>query len=161
QHAQGRIELVDVADRRDPRGILGHTRPIAEAGGPGVTGAGHDSRQPMSHGRSILAAGAGSARTGGGRCPSMMKCRRTARPSSCPTPMPRPSTYDRDLDRTPANFAPLTPLSLIARTAYTYPERTSVVHGDRRYTWAETYARARRLASALVRAGIGKGDTVA
>ena len=75
--------------------------------------------------------------------------------------MPRPSPYDRDLDRNPANYTPLSPLSLIARTAYTYPQRLSVIHGDRRYTWAETYARSRRLASALVRAGIGKGDTVA
>ena len=71
------------------------------------------------------------------------------------------SPYDRDLDRNAANYTPLSPLSLIARTAYTYPKRLSVIHGDRRYTWAETYARSRRLASALVRAGIGKGDTVA
>ena len=75
--------------------------------------------------------------------------------------MPRSSPYDRDLDRNPANYTSLSPLSLIARTAYTYPQRLSVIHGDRRYTWAETYARSRRLASALVRAGIGKGDTVA
>jgi fatty-acyl-CoA synthase len=75
--------------------------------------------------------------------------------------MARPSPYDRDLDRNAANYTPLTPLSLIARTAYTYPQRVAVVHGDRRYTWAETYARSRRLASALVRAGIGKDDTVA
>jgi len=75
--------------------------------------------------------------------------------------MARSSPYDRDLERNAANYAPLTPLSLIARTAYTYPERTSVIHGDSRCTWAETYARSRRLASALVRAGIGKGDTVA
>ncbi len=76
-------------------------------------------------------------------------------------PCPDSSPYDRDLDRNPANYTPLSPLSLIARTAYTYPQRLSVIHGDRRYTWAETYARSRRLASALVRAGIGKGDTVA
>jgi fatty-acyl-CoA synthase len=72
-----------------------------------------------------------------------------------------PSPYDRDLDRNAANYTPLTPLSLIARTAYTYPARTSVIHGDRRFTWAETYARSRRLASALERLGIRKGDTVA
>ena len=75
--------------------------------------------------------------------------------------MPTPSLYDRDLDRNPANYAPLTPLSFIARTAYIWPQQLGVVHGDRRYTWAETYARTRRLASALARAGIGKGDTVA
>jgi fatty-acyl-CoA synthase len=71
------------------------------------------------------------------------------------------SIYDRDLDRNDANYAPLTPLSLIARTAYTWPEHVAVIHGERRYTWAQTYARSRRLASALARAGIGRGDTVA
>ncbi len=75
--------------------------------------------------------------------------------------MARTSPYDTELDRNPANYAPLTPLSLIARTAYTFPRRLAVVHGERRYTWAETYARSRRLASALATAGIGVGDTVA
>jgi fatty-acyl-CoA synthase len=69
--------------------------------------------------------------------------------------------YETHLDRRPANFAPLTPLSFIARTAAIWPHRTAVVHGPRRYTWAETYARARRLASALAHRGIGVGDTVA
>src|SRR5438067_5043661 len=75
--------------------------------------------------------------------------------------MTTPSIYERDLGRQPANYAPLTPLSLIARTAYIWPQRLAVVHGDRCYTWVETYARARRLASALTRVGIGKDDTVA
>ncbi|MDQ2963861.1 MAG: AMP-binding protein, partial [Pseudomonadota bacterium] len=65
------------------------------------------------------------------------------------------------LDRTEANYTPLTPLSLIARAAYVYPKQLSVIHADRRYTWAETYARSRRLASALQLAGIANGDTVA
>ena len=69
--------------------------------------------------------------------------------------------FEQDLERNAANFTPLSPLSLIARAAYVYPRHVSVVHGERRYTWAETYARSRRLASALVRAGIGTGDTVA
>ena len=69
--------------------------------------------------------------------------------------------YEQHLDRRAANYASLTPLSLIARTAYTWPQRVSVVHGARRYTWAETYARSRRLASALAHRGIGVGDTVA
>jgi len=72
-----------------------------------------------------------------------------------------PSPYEVDLDRNAANYTPLTPLSLIARTAYTYPAQLSVVHGDRRYTWIETYARCRRLGSALARAGVGVNDTVA
>ncbi len=69
--------------------------------------------------------------------------------------------YAVDLDRNAANYTPLTPLSLVARTAYVYPDQLAVVHGERRYTWAETYARSRRLASALTGAGIGTGDTVA
>ena len=73
----------------------------------------------------------------------------------------RPNPFETDLDKNPANHAPLTPLSFIERTAYVYPTRTSVIHGARRYTWAETYARCRRLASALSRRGIGEGDTVA
>ena len=73
--------------------------------------------------------------------------------------MPKP--FETDLDKNPANYTPLTPLSLIARTAYVYPRHTSVIHGERRYTWGETYERARRLASALSAAGIGLGDTVA
>ena len=75
--------------------------------------------------------------------------------------MDRANAYETDLDRDPANHAPLTPLSFIERAAYVYPERTAVVHGARRYTWNETYARSRRLASALGRRGIGIGDTVA
>ncbi|MCX7961679.1 MAG: acyl-CoA synthetase [Burkholderiales bacterium] len=71
------------------------------------------------------------------------------------------SPYDRDLDRNPANYVPLTPLGFIERTAAVYPKRTAVIHGARRYTWAETYARCRRLASALAARGIGRGDTVA
>jgi fatty-acyl-CoA synthase len=69
--------------------------------------------------------------------------------------------YEHDLDRNEANYAALTPISFIARTAYIWPERTSVIHGSRRYTWRQTYDRARRLASALVARGIGQGDTVA
>ncbi len=71
------------------------------------------------------------------------------------------SAYNDNLGRNDANFAPLTPLSLIRRAASVYPGRTAVIHGSRRFTWAETYARCRRLASALSRHGIGKDDTVA
>src|SRR6058998_301434 len=69
--------------------------------------------------------------------------------------------YELDLDKNPANYAPLTPLGFIERAAYVYPSRSAVIHGARRATWAETYARCRRLASALARRGIGVGDTVA
>ena len=66
--------------------------------------------------------------------------------------MDHANAFETDLDRNPANYAPLTPLGFIERAAYVYPERTAVVHGARRYTWAQTYARCRRLASALAAA---------
>ena len=73
--------------------------------------------------------------------------------------------YDQDLPRNEANYASLTPLSFIERTAQVYPDRLAVVHGRGeqvlRRTWAQTYARCRQLASALSRAGIGRNDTVA
>ena len=76
--------------------------------------------------------------------------------------MPKsPSPYDLHLDKNPANYQPLTPLQFLERTAWTYPNRTSVIHGARRMTWAETHARCHRLADALAKRGIGKGDTVA
>jgi fatty-acyl-CoA synthase len=69
--------------------------------------------------------------------------------------------YETGLDRNAANYVPLTPLSLIARAARVFPNRTAIVHGDLRQSWAETYTRSRRLASALTRRGIGKSATVA
>ena len=71
------------------------------------------------------------------------------------------SIYDLNLSRNEANFAPISPLGFIERTAEVYPGRLAIVHGDRRQTWGETYVRCRQLASALTRAGIGKNDTVA
>jgi fatty-acyl-CoA synthase len=70
------------------------------------------------------------------------------------------SMYDQDLAKNQANFAPLTPLTFLERAAYVYPDRLSVVHGTQSFTWAQTYARCRRLASALTRIGVGKNDTV-
>ena len=93
------------------------------------------------------------------------------RPSVARVPAPRPvshktalaahNIYERDLDKTPANYAALTPLQFIERTASVYPDHIALVHGARRQTWAETYARCRQLASALDKVGIGVGDTVA
>ena len=71
------------------------------------------------------------------------------------------SIYDQDLPQTPANFAPMSPLSFIERTAEVYPRRLAVVHGSLRQDWATTYRRCRQLASALQGAGVGKNDTVA
>ena len=75
--------------------------------------------------------------------------------------MKRNGPYDTGLDRNPANYAPLSPLSFLARTAEVYPDGIAVVHGDSQATWGEIYRRARKLASALVRRGVGVGDTVA
>jgi fatty-acyl-CoA synthase len=72
-----------------------------------------------------------------------------------------PNMYDNGLDRNTANYTPLSPLTFIERTASVYPDRLAIVHGKLRRTWAETYARCRRLASALSKQGIGLGDTVA
>ncbi|HEY5598507.1 MAG TPA: acyl-CoA synthetase [Kiloniellales bacterium] len=75
--------------------------------------------------------------------------------------MTKPSRADTDLLPNAANFAPLSPLGFLQRTAEVYPDRPAVVHGPHRQTWAQTYARCRRFASALRRHGIGTGDTVA
>jgi fatty-acyl-CoA synthase len=68
--------------------------------------------------------------------------------------------YDTDLDRNPANHQPLTPLGFLERSASVFPNHTAVIHGPLTRTYAEFYARARRLASALAKRGIGRGDTV-
>ena len=65
------------------------------------------------------------------------------------------------LDKTPANFVALSPLSFLARTAAVYPDHISTVHEDRVFTWSETQARCHRLASYLASRNIGPGDTVA
>ncbi|WP_439613715.1 acyl-CoA synthetase [Reyranella sp.] len=83
------------------------------------------------------------------------------RPVSHKTALAAHNIFERDLDKTPANHAALTPLQFIERTASVYPDHVALIHGERRQTWAETYARCRRLASALARVGIGVGDTVA
>ncbi|HEY7688434.1 MAG TPA: AMP-binding protein, partial [Dongiaceae bacterium] len=68
------------------------------------------------------------------------------------------SPYETDLDKSPANYVPLSPLTFIARAAAVYPQRTAVIHGNQRYSWAESETRCRRLASALARRGVGQGD---
>src|SRR5690349_12478622 len=69
--------------------------------------------------------------------------------------------YETGLDRVPANFQPLTPLSFLERAAQVFPRHTAIIHGNQRIDYATFYARSRRLASALARLGIKKGDTVA
>ena len=68
--------------------------------------------------------------------------------------------YEQDLDKNSANYAHLTPLNFLERCASVYPKRLPVIHGDRVFTWLETYQRSCLLASALIKMGVGKGDTV-
>jgi fatty-acyl-CoA synthase len=69
--------------------------------------------------------------------------------------------FDQDLPRTAANYAALSPLTFLARAAAVFPRLPAVVHGSIRRDWAEIYTRCRRLAHALARRGLGRGDTVA
>src|SRR5215208_3919266 len=69
--------------------------------------------------------------------------------------------YETGLGKNPANYVPLSPIGFLRRSAAIYPQRTSVIHGDRRYTWRESLERCRRLASTLAAHGVGPGDTVA
>ena len=70
------------------------------------------------------------------------------------------SIYDQDLDKNPANYAPLTPVSFIERTAEVYGDLPAIVHGARRYLWRETRERSARLAAALRALGVARGTTV-
>ncbi len=73
--------------------------------------------------------------------------------------------FEAGLERNAANFAPLSPLPFLERAAAVFPSLPAVVHGRGsaalRFSWAELYARCRRLAHALAQRGIGRGDTVA
>ncbi|TAN51431.1 MAG: acyl-CoA synthetase [Rhodospirillales bacterium] len=71
------------------------------------------------------------------------------------------SPYDKGLEANPANYAPLTPLQFLERAASVFPDRLSLIHGGRQDTWRQTFERCKRLASALVKRGLGPGDTVA
>lgn len=64
-------------------------------------------------------------------------------------------------EKNSANHVPLSPLSFIERTASVFPDHLAVIHGKRRYSWAEIFTRCRQLASGLQKLGINKGDTVA
>ncbi len=68
--------------------------------------------------------------------------------------------YETGLEKNPANYQALTPLSFLERAVQTFPNRTAVVHGPVRYTYTRFHERARRLASALTKMGVEKGDTV-
>lgn len=72
-----------------------------------------------------------------------------------------PNIYETGLDKCQANHQPLTVLRFLDRAADVFPDRTAVIHGERRYSWAEYADRCRRLARGLVGAGVERGDTVA
>ncbi len=69
--------------------------------------------------------------------------------------------FEIDLEKNPANYVPLSPLSFLRKAATVYPGQVATIHGERRLSWSEVYARCRQLASALAGRGIGRGDTVA
>ena len=69
--------------------------------------------------------------------------------------------YEVGLEKTAANYVPLSPIGFLLRSAAVYPNRPAVVHGERQYSWREALERCRRLASALAARGVGRGDTVA
>jgi fatty-acyl-CoA synthase len=71
-----------------------------------------------------------------------------------------PTSTHPPLAKSAANYQPLTPLPLLERAALVHPEHIAIIHGALRINYAEFYARARRLASALSKAGVGAGDTV-
>ena len=71
------------------------------------------------------------------------------------------NAYDIDLERNPANHQPLTPLTFLERAATVFPDHTAIIHGPVQRNYRDFYARTRRLASALAKAGIARGDTVA
>ena len=71
------------------------------------------------------------------------------------------SPYDKDLDRNPANYQALTPITFLERAAKVFPQRVAIIHGNARVTYADFYTRARKLASSLAQKGIKRGDTVA
>ncbi len=87
--------------------------------------------------------------------------------AAAPRPAPRlkpavgGNPYETGLDKNPANYQQLTPLTFLERAARVFPERTAIIHGQQRISYAAYYTRAKKLASALARRGIRKGDTVA
>lgn len=75
--------------------------------------------------------------------------------------MEQPHIYNLGLDKNPANYTPLTPISFLERSASIFPNKVAQIHHTTKYTWAETFARCKKLASALNKAGVKKGETVA
>ena len=70
------------------------------------------------------------------------------------------SAFEADLDKNQANYTALSPITFLQRAASVYPTKIASVHGDTRYTWAETYTRCKQLASALQSHGVQPGEAV-
>ena len=70
------------------------------------------------------------------------------------------SIYDQHLERNAANYVPLSPVSFVERSAEAFADLPAVIHGARRYTWAQCRDRSARLAAALRALGVGRGGTV-
>ncbi|MBN9250537.1 MAG: AMP-binding protein, partial [Mesorhizobium sp.] len=70
------------------------------------------------------------------------------------------SSFERDLDKNPANYQNLTPLTYLERAAKVFPAHIAIIHGNQRISYRDFWRRSLKLASALAREGIGKGDTV-
>ena len=70
------------------------------------------------------------------------------------------SIFDQGLDKNAANFVALSPVSFVERTAEVFGDLPAVIHGQRRYTWAQTRERSARLAAALRASGVLRGSTV-
>ncbi len=65
------------------------------------------------------------------------------------------------LEKTAANYVPLTPLSHLATARIVFPDQEALVYGDLRLTYTDYHARVSRLASALAGRGVKPGDVVA
>jgi fatty-acyl-CoA synthase len=70
------------------------------------------------------------------------------------------SIYDQHLDKTPANHVALSPVSFVERSAEVFGDLPAVIHGARRYNWAQVRERSARLAAALQALGVARGSTV-
>ena len=70
------------------------------------------------------------------------------------------SIYDQHLAKNAANFTALSPVSFVERSAEVFADLPAVIHGQRRYTWAQTRDRSARLAAALRALGVARNSTV-
>ncbi|CAA7020224.1 unnamed protein product [Microthlaspi erraticum] len=65
-----------------------------------------------------------------------------------------------NLELCEANDAPLTPITFLKRASECYPNRTSLIYGQTRFTWPQTYDRSCRLTASLLSLNIAKNDIV-